>query len=60
MTRADEGLTLRGGLIGFVLVTGLVLAAALVLLILIDPRTQAYWAERIGDLLAAIRSIFGR
>ncbi|CAN5231524.1 hypothetical protein BH18CHL2_BH18CHL2_12920 [soil metagenome] len=60
MTGTDDRLSLRGGLLGFVLMSGLVVAAALGLLVLIDPRTQAYWGERLGDVLAAARSVIGR
>ena len=30
------------------------------LLILVDPRTQAYWGSRFGDLLATLRALVGR
>ena len=60
MTGAGERFSLRDGLIGFVLMSAVVVAAALGLLVLIDPRTQAYWGDRLGDVLAAARSVIGR
>lgn len=40
--------------------SGLVVVIAMGLLILLDPRTQAYWGGRLGDLLALLRALVGR
>jgi hypothetical protein len=62
VTSAAErpGFSLRRGVITFVLLSGVVLAIAVVLLLALDPRTQAFWAERWSELAAFVRSLFGR
>jgi len=37
-----------------------VVVVAMALLVLIDPRTQAYWSARFGDLVAWLRALVGR
>jgi hypothetical protein len=34
-------------------------AAAIGLFVLMDPRAQAFWAGRLGELLAGVRGLFG-
>ncbi len=53
-------LTLRASVITFVLMSALVVALAMGLLVLVDPRTQQYWGGRLGDLLAWLRALVGR
>lgn len=53
-------LSFRASVVSFVLVSGLAVAIAMGLLILVDPRTQAYWGGRLGDLLATLRALVGR
>lgn len=60
MTGARSRLSLRGSLVLFVLMSAAVSAAAMGLLVLLDPRTQAYWGGRLGDLLAFLRGLVGR
>ncbi len=61
MTEAPaRRLSLRGSVITFVLMSALVVALAMGLLILVDPRTQSYWGGRLGDLLAWLRALAGR
>lgn len=60
MTGARSRLSLRGSLVLFVLMSAAVSAAAMGLLVLLDPRTQAYWGGRLGDLLAFLRVLVGR
>lgn len=60
MTGARSRLSLRGSLVLFVLMSAAVSAAAMGLLVLLDPRTQAYWGGRLGDLLAFLRALIGR
>jgi len=52
--------SLRRGVITFVLLCGVVLAIAVVLLLALDPRTQAFWAARWNELTAFVRSVFNR
>ncbi len=40
--------------------SALVVALAMGLLILLDPRTQEYWGGRVGDLMAWLRALVGR
>ena len=50
----------RAGVISFVLMSAFVVALAMGLLVLVDPRTQEYWSGRLGGLLAWIRALVGR
>jgi hypothetical protein len=52
--------SLRRGVLTFVLLCGIVLAIAVVLLLALDPRTQAFWTSRWNELAAFVRSVFGR
>jgi hypothetical protein len=40
--------------------TGLVTLAAMGVFVLMDPRAQAFWAARLADAIAFVRSLFGR
>ena len=62
MTSAAErpGFSLRRSVITFVLLCGVVLAIAVVVLLALDPRTQAFWSGRWNELTAFVRSVFGR
>ena len=60
MTDAPRRLGLRSSTVGFVVMSGVVVAATMGLLVLIDPRTQAYWGGRLGELAAAVRALVGR
>ena len=53
-------LSLRASVITFVLMSALVVALAMGLLILLDPRTQDYWGGRLAGLTAGVRALFGR
>jgi len=55
-----RGLSLRSSVIAFVLLSGVVAAAAMGLLVLVDPRTQDHWAGRLAEFTAGIRTLFGR
>jgi hypothetical protein len=44
----------------FALMTAVVVAGAMGLLILADPRTQGYWGDRLADLAAALRGLIVR
>ncbi len=52
--------TFRAGVISFVLMSAFVVALAMGLLVLVDPRTQEYWSGRLGGLVAWFRALVGR
>lgn len=56
---SDQRLSGRGSLISFVLMTGLVTAAATGLFVLLDPRAQQFWVQRWEVLAGFVRSLFG-
>ena len=43
----------------FVATTAIATAAAVGLFVLLDPRAQAFWGNRLGDFFDAIRGLFG-
>ena len=49
----------RASVVSFAATTLLATAAALGLFVLLDPRAQAFWAGRFGELFAAIRGALG-
>ena len=49
----------RASVVSFAATTLLATGAALGLFVLLDPRAQAFWAGRFGELFAAIRGVFG-
>jgi hypothetical protein len=55
----DRHLSGRGSAVSFVLMTGLVTAAAAGLFVLLDPRAQQFWLHRWEALAGAVRSLFG-
>lgn len=56
---SDQRLSGRGSVISFVLMTGLVTAAATGLFVLLDPRAQQFWVQRWETLAEFVRSLFG-
>ena len=56
---SDQRLSGRGSVISFVLMTGLVTAAATGLFVLLDPRAQQFWVQRWEALAGSVRSLFG-
>lgn len=57
---AGRSVGLRTSVITFVLMSVGVVAVAMALLVLLDPRTQEYWSGRLGDLTAWVRAVLGR
>jgi len=55
----DLKLSGRSSVVSFVLMTGLVTAAAAGLFVLLDPRSQEYWVQRWEALAGFVRSLFG-
>ncbi len=55
----DRRLTPRASVLSFVGTTLLATAAATSLFVLLDPRAQAFWAARFGELVDAVRRVFG-
>jgi len=56
----DRRLTPRASVLSFALTTALATAAAIGLFVLLDPRAQAFWSGRFGDLVSLVRSFFAR
>jgi hypothetical protein len=50
----------RSSAIGFAVMTGAVTLAAMGLFVLMDPRAQAFWGARIGDLVSFVRGLLPR
>lgn len=50
----------RSSAIGFALMTGAVTLAAMGLFVLMDPRAQAFWGARIGDVVGFVRALLPR
>lgn len=55
----DRRLGPRASLFSFVGTTLLATAAATGVFVLLDPRAQAFWAARVGELAQAVRRLFG-
>ncbi len=60
MTSVERRVTFRASLVGFILICALVTAGAMGLLLVFDPRTQAFWGERWSDAVDFVRAILGR
>ncbi len=56
----EKRLEPRASVISFVVTSVLATAAAIGLFVLLDPRAQAFWGSRAGELLALIRGLVGR
>lgn len=51
----ERGIRFRDSMIGFVLMTALVVVAAVGAFILLDPRAQAFWGLKLSELGALLR-----
>jgi hypothetical protein len=56
---SEQRLSGRGSVVSFVLMTGLVTAAATGLFVLLDPRAQLFWVQRWEAFVGFVRSLFG-
>ena len=56
----DRRLTARASVVSFVATSALATGAAIGLFVLLDPRAQAFWSGRLGDLVSLVRSFFVR
>ena len=57
---ADRRLSPRASVISFAVTTIIATAAAVGMFVLLDPRAQAFWGNRLGEMFAAIRGLFGQ
>ena len=55
----EPRLSARASLASFVATAGLATAAATGLFVLLDPRAQAFWAARLGELFDSFRGLVG-
>jgi hypothetical protein len=56
----DRRLTPRASIISFVATSAIATTASIGLFVLLDPRAQAFWSGRFGDLVNLVRSFFVR
>lgn len=49
--------TFRWSVLSFVAITALVLMLAIALLVMLDPRSQAWWGDRFSELGTVVRGI---
>jgi hypothetical protein len=52
-----RGISFRDSAITFAFLTAVVLVLAVGLLVLLDPRSQAFWGAKFSDLGAAVRAL---
>jgi hypothetical protein len=50
----------RNSALAFGIMTGAVTLAAMGVFVLMDPRAQAFWGARIGDVVSFVRSLLLR
>jgi hypothetical protein len=55
----EKRLTPRASVMSFVATSALATLAATGLFVLLDPRAQAFWGQRFGDLVTTVRALFG-
>jgi hypothetical protein len=56
----EHQLSPRASVISFVATSAIATAAATSLFLLLDPRTQAYWGDRLGAFVDFVRALFVR
>ena len=55
-----RGLTFRASMVSFGAMVGALVAATAGLLVLLDPRAQAFWSGRLNDAAILLRGLIGR
>jgi len=56
----DKRLTPRASVLSFVATSALATLAATGMFVLLDPRAQAFWGQRLSDVVNALRTFFAR
>ena len=56
----DRRLTARASIISFVATSAIATTASIGLFVLLDPRAQAFWGGRLGELVSLVRAFFVR
>lgn len=56
---SERRVSARSSVLSFVVTAAVATAAAMGLLVLLDPRAQAFWAARIQEFIAAVRGLVG-
>jgi hypothetical protein len=57
MMSVDRPPTFRWNVLAFLAITALVLVASIALLVLLDPRSQAWWGDRLSEIGTFVRSL---
>ncbi|HUG55617.1 MAG TPA: hypothetical protein VMJ92_00950 [Candidatus Limnocylindrales bacterium] len=53
----ERRLSFRSSVVSFVIVLAVIVAATATLLVVLDPRAQAFWGTRLGELGAFLASL---
>jgi hypothetical protein len=56
---SERRVSARSSVLSFVVTAAVATAAAMGLLVLLDPRAQAFWVARIQEFIAAVRGLVG-
>ena len=56
---SERRVSARSSVLSFVVTAAVATAAAIGLLVLLDPRAQAFWAARMQEFIAAVRGLVG-
>ncbi len=56
---AASGPTFRWNVLAFLAIVAVALVLSTALLILLDPRSQAWWGDRVSEMEAVLRGLFG-
>ena len=54
---ASTGLTFRWNALAFVAIVAVALVLSTAMLVLLDPRSQAWWGDRFSELGAVVRGL---
>jgi hypothetical protein len=60
MNQRERPLSFRATALAFLLILAATVVGAAGLLVLLDPRAQAFWLSRFEEVAAAVRGLFGR